>query len=115
MDFDQAIKLHVAWKTKLSAYVANPDRSLKAAEISVDDRCELGKWLHGEGMKYASLPEFAKLVADHARFHTAAADVVRKADAGRDVNPEIALGAKSSYAAASNAVVTALMRMKQAA
>jgi methyl-accepting chemotaxis protein len=115
MDFDQAISCHVQWKSKLAAYVAKPDHSLNAAAISRDSDCELGKWLSGEGQKYSRMPEFRKLVADHAHFHAAAADVVRKADAGRHASEEVALGSKSAYAAASNAVVTALMHMKKAA
>jgi hypothetical protein len=115
MDFDQAISCHVQWKSKLAAYVNHPDHSLSAAELGREDRCDLGKWLHGEGQKFAMLPEFAKLVVDHAHFHAAAADVVKKADSGRRVSEEIALGAKSDYATASNAVVTSLMKMKKAA
>ncbi len=115
MNFDQAISCHVQWKSKLAAYVAKPDHSLNASEIEHEDRCDLGKWIRGEGQKYARLPEFTKLAADHTHFHAAAADVVRKADAGQHASEEIALGAKSDYAAASNAVVTSLMRMKKTA
>ncbi len=115
MDFDQAISCHVQWKSKLAAYVAKPDHSLNAAAISRENDCELGKWLCGEGQKYSKLPEFGKLVAEHAHFHAAAADVVRKADAGQHAGEEVALGSKSAYGAASNAVVTALMYMKRAA
>jgi methyl-accepting chemotaxis protein len=115
MNFDQAISAHVQWKSKLAAYIAKPDHSLHAEIIAKDDQCELGKWIHGEGQKVAKMPDFQKLVADHARFHAAAADVVRKADAGQKASEEVALGAKSSYAAASNSVVTALMHMKTAA
>jgi len=39
--------------------------------------------LRAEGRQYAAVPDFVKLVADHARFHKAAGDVVSKADAGR--------------------------------
>jgi hypothetical protein len=115
MDFEQAIQVHVQWKSKLAAYIAKPDHTLNPATIAKDDCCELGKWLRGEGRKFSSSPDFVKLVADHARFHVAAADIVRKADAGQYVSEEIALGAKSEYAAASNTVVTELMRLKKAA
>ena len=45
------------------------------------------------------------------RFHRAAGEVIRKADDGRNETEEIALGSKSEYAAASGAVVSALMKM----
>jgi methyl-accepting chemotaxis protein len=115
MNFDQAISCHVQWKSRLGAYVAHPDHSLNAAELAQTDRCDLGKWIQSEGQKFAKSPEFAKLVADHTHFHAAAADIVRKADAGQRVDQEIALGAKSEYSSASNAVVTALMHMKKVA
>jgi hypothetical protein len=112
MNFQQAIEAHVAWKMKLSHYIAKPDHSLNAATVSQDSNCELGRWLNGEGRKHAGTPEFAKLVADHAHFHAAAGDVIRKADSGQRVDDEVALGSKSEYASASNAVVSALMKLK---
>lgn len=115
MDFDQAITSHVRWKSKLTAYIKHPDHSLNPSEIAREDHCDLGKWIRSEGQKFSRLPEFSRLVADHSRFHAAAADVVRKADTGQQVTEDIALGSKSDYAAASNAVVTSLMRMKSAA
>jgi Chemoreceptor zinc-binding domain len=115
MNFDQAVSAHVQWKSKLATYIAKPDHSLNADTVAKDNECDLGKWLHGEGRKYAKLSEFQKLVTDHARFHVAAADVVRKANAGQKASEEVALGSKSEYAAASNAVVTSLMHMKNAA
>jgi methyl-accepting chemotaxis protein len=115
MDFDQAIMCHTQWKSKLAAYIAKPDKSLDAAAVAQDDRCDLGKWIHGEGRKYANSAEFEKLVADHKRFHQAAGEIIRKADSGQSVQEKVALGAKSDYANASNAVVTSLMKMKRAA
>lgn len=96
---------------KLSAYVYKPDHSLSPAEAGADDRCELGKWLKGEGRRHASLPEYTELVSKHAVFHKAAASVIEKADRGEKVDDEIALGAQSPFAAASSAVVSALMKM----
>lgn len=115
MNFDQAIACHVQWKSKLSAYIAKPDKSLDAASVAHDDRCDLGKWLRGDGLKFAASPEYKQLVEDHQRFHHAASEIIRKADSGKSVKEDVALGAKSEYASASNAVVASLMKMKQAA
>jgi len=112
MNFQQAIEAHVSWKMKLSSYIAKPDHSLNAALVSQDSNCELGRWLNGEGRKFAAIPEFAKLVTDHARFHAAAGEIVRKADSGQSVVDEVALGGRSEYAAVSNAVVSSLMKLK---
>lgn len=112
MNFDEAIKAHSDWKLKLTQYVNNPNGSLKAAEIAPDNLCALGKWIYGEGQKYANLPEFKELQAIHAEFHKAAADVVRRADSGQKVTEEVVLGAKSKYAEVSGKVVSLIMKMK---
>jgi Chemoreceptor zinc-binding domain len=115
MDFNQAIAAHSGWKMKLSNYLNKPDHSLKPAEVALDSQCELGKWIAGEGAKYAKLAEFTKLKTEHSHFHKAAADVVRRADAGQNVSQEVLLGAHSEFTAASTSVVQAIMAMKSKA
>ena len=112
MDFDHAIAAHSAWKTKLAAYLKKPDHSLNAAQIALDTACDLGKWIAGEGKQFSGLPEFAKVKADHARFHKVAAQVVERANAGEQLLEEVSLGAKSEFASASNAVVRSIMALK---
>ena len=112
MDFDHAISAHSNWKGKLRAYLAKPDRSLSSSEIAQDNKCDLGKWIHGEGAAHANLPEFQTLRSEHAHFHKAAAEVVRKADAGQNMTEETALGSKSEFATASSNVVNAIMGIK---
>lgn len=113
MNFDQAIAAHGAWKQKLASYLVKPDGSLKPNEISPDNKCPLGQWIHGEGVQHSKLPEYAALKGEHAHFHKAAADIVRKADAGQAMTQETALGAKSEFSVASSAVVMAIMNMKK--
>lgn len=112
MDFDQAIASHSSWKSKLRAYLAKPDRSLAASDVAQDHKCDLGKWINGEGKAYASLPEFQTLHSEHSRFHKAASDVIQHADSGKNVTEEVALGGKSEFSSASSSVVNALMAMK---
>ncbi len=112
MDFMEAIKAHSAWKMKLQAYLVKPDHSLSISVVGADDKCSLGQWLKGEGRIHTNLPEYSALVSQHALFHRAAASVIEKADHGQCVDEEVALGAKSPYAAASSAVVAALMAMR---
>lgn len=113
MNFDEAIGAHSAWKVKLSMYLAKPDGSIKAAEVEKDNACKLGIWIHGEGSQHAALPEFTSLKSEHARFHKAAAAVVRKADSGQKVSEDIALGGDSDFSAASSAVVRAIMNLRK--
>lgn len=112
MDFDHAIAAHSKWKATLTEYLKKPDRSLNAAQVSLDNVCELGKWIAGEGRQYATLPEFAKVKDDHARFHKVAAQVVERANAGERLVEETALGARSDFASASSAVVRSIVALK---
>lgn len=113
MDFDQALLAHTEWKRKLKAYLQKPDRSLQASEVAVDNKCKLGEWIYGEGRKYAASPLFKTLTAEHSRFHKAAAEVVRRANLGENVDGEVALGASSEFAKATAAVVNMIVEMKK--
>jgi hypothetical protein len=112
VNIDEAISAHAKWKMKLASYISKPDQSLQASVVGANNLCDLGKWLHGDGMKYSRLPEYSKLVADHTQFHQIAAEIIRKADSGHKVTDEIALGAKSKFASASSAIVLSLMAMR---
>jgi len=115
MNFDQAIEAHTQWKLKLSSFLAHPDNSLDSVSLSADNKCNLGKWITGEGTKFAVLPEYSKLKTEHTRFHKAVGDVVRRAATGQKVSEEMALGSKTEFASASSAVVSAIMAMKSKA
>jgi hypothetical protein len=112
MNFDEAIYAHSEWKLKLSAYLRKPDGSITPADIAPDNRCQLGKWIHGDGAQFSSLEAYDTLLREHARFHRAAADVVRRADAGENAKEDTLLGAHSEFSASSNAIVMALMTMR---
>lgn len=113
MDFDAAILAHSSWKMKLSGYLRKPDGSLNAGEVRADNRCALGQWLHNDGRRHSSMPEYRCLVAEHARFHRCAAHIVECANMGEQTQEATALGSNSEYADASTKVVSAIMAMKR--
>jgi hypothetical protein len=112
MNFDDAVSAHTQWKMKLSSYLAHPDGSLDAVTASIDNKCSLGQWIFGEGVKHSKLPEYTKLKSEHTRFHKAVGEVIKKASSGQNVTAETALGSHSDFGSASNAVVSAIMAMK---
>lgn len=114
MDFDGAIRAHSEWKIKLSAYLRNPDQSLDANKVQLDNQCPLGQWIHSDAKQYAANPDYTTLLGQHARFHKAAADVIRRADSGENVGDDVALGSSSEFGQASTQVVQAIMKMKTA-
>ena len=109
MNFDDAVKAHVTWKSKLQAYIAKPDKSLDSNKVSKDDECDLGKWLRGEGAKFSGHMPYKLLVTEHAKFHRAAGDIIRRADAGQKVSEEVALGGSSEFSKTSQQVVQLIM------
>ena len=113
MNFDDAIKSHANWKMVLTSYVRTPDRSIKADVVGDQHKCDLGHWLLGDGSHYSNRQEFRDLKEAHECFHKSAADVIRRADAGENVNSEVALGGTSQYAQCSAKVISLLMAMKR--
>lgn len=113
MDFDQAVSTHTKWKRKLRHYVAKRDGSLRSADVSLDHKCVLGQWIYAEGAVYASMPEYTRLKYEHARFHSVAAELVKRANSGESVNAETAPCSNSTFSTASAAIVIAIMAMKK--
>lgn len=79
LDFQKWIAAHRDWRRRLASYIdGTGEETLDENVICVDNRCELGKWIHGHGGKfYGELGNFQQMVQDHASFHQAAGQVVR--------------------------------------
>ncbi|MDD0838090.1 methyl-accepting chemotaxis protein [Curvibacter sp. HBC61] len=113
LNVDSAIEAHRQWKVKLRAAIEQRSQ-LDAQTISCDDRCPLGQWLHGRGgQRFGGKPSFVALLEEHKGFHLAAGDVARRINAGALDDAQRMLGAGSAFAKASNAVTTALSRIKR--
>lgn len=80
-----AISAHENWKVRLVTFLAGKStEDLRPEIICFDNRCDLGKWLHGSAKeqlgKYTS---FQQLVAEHKSFHYHASNVVSLTQAGK--------------------------------
>lgn len=82
MDLHDAIEDHISLHQQVSDYAGKPDGALRAEDVQRPDRCELGKWLPGEGAAHQARAEHAMLTEAHVAFHEVCADTVRRADAG---------------------------------
>ncbi len=112
-DFDQAIEAHRQWKVLLRQAIAEGAK-LDADVICRDDRCRLGKWLHGSGgHRWGAQPGFVALLQKHAEFHDVAGTVARQINAGAMDNAERMIGSGSRFAQVSNEVCTLLTRAKR--
>ena len=112
MDFDQLIHAHVNWRFKIKDYLEGRGSSLDPSTISKDTVCVMGRWIHGDGTKFSSFPEFGDLKLEHTLIHQCAAVVVEKITSG-DLEAARALtSVQSEFSTRSSNIVNAVMRLK---
>lgn len=115
MNLDSAIAAHAEWKTKFRIAIEKRDK-LDAASISLDNKCPLGQWLHGEAKgKYAALKSHGACVAKHAEFHKFAGEVAKAINAGKYAEAEAMIGGGTSFSTASTAVGVAIIGLRKEA
>lgn len=75
----EAMGAHGCWKQQLKEAVSQGRLRDRAEDIARDDRCSFGKWLHDlrADPEISKSPEYAAVVAAHARFHKAAGHVAK--------------------------------------
>jgi hypothetical protein len=113
MDLGETLHKHAEWKTKFRAAMIKKE-TLDAATIGKDNCCELGKWLHGDGKRsFGELASYSVCVEKHANFHKEAGKVATLINARKYDEAELALGLHSAYGQASNAVATAIVRLRK--
>ena len=113
IDIDTAIAAHENWKLRLQSYLnGNSTENLQADVVCLDDRCDLGKWLHGPGgQRLGKYPAFSVLVARHKYFHQQASTVVALVQANHKDQATHTL--EGSYKHASTQVVLLLKELKR--
>jgi aerotaxis receptor len=112
-DLDQAVAAHLQWKTKLRNAIDRGEK-LDVDTVCRDDRCPLGQWIHGEGRaRWGHVPEFTKLLQEHAAFHRTVGDVARQINAGQKEAATRALAGGTAYARATQATVMAIKALQR--
>lgn len=78
LDIDAVVASHERWRQQLQDMVHHrSDEVMRPERVCHDDRCDLGRWLHGTGkVRLGHYPAFGMLVARHRYFHQQAAEVV---------------------------------------
>jgi len=113
LDIDTAISAHENWSARLRAVLqGTSSEQLQPEVVCLDDRCDLGKWLHGPGReRLGKYPAFSVLVARHKHFHLEASTVLTLAQTGEKDKAEQRLN--SGYRHASTQVVLLLKELKR--
>jgi methyl-accepting chemotaxis protein len=108
MNFDEAREKHAQWRFKFRGAITQKE-TMDAVAIAKDDRCDLGKWLHGEAKgKYSRLSGYADCVNKHAHFHIAASNVAKVINAKKYEEARALLDMGSEFSLASAAIGSAL-------
>ena len=112
LNFRTAIEAHQKWKARLQALINNDmSENLSVEEVSRDDRCTLGMWIHGAGKKrFGRDALFKTLEKNHAHFHACAGHVLKTALAGNKDDAQAALKA-GDFARASQTIILNLAQM----
>ena len=90
LDIQTAMVAHQNWKLRLESYLNGTSNENFAPEVvCFDDRCDLGKWIHGAGKaRLGRYPGFTALQGHHKMFHYAASNVVALYQAGKTAEAE---------------------------
>ncbi len=113
--FEQAVIAHQDWKRAFERSLHDGGGDLRVDIIRLEDRCLLGRWLHGEGSKAVANPTAAGMLREiHAEFHAAAADALALAQAGRVRDAIHALAEDAPYGQWSATLLRALKNYAQA-
>jgi len=112
-DFASAIRAHGEWKQKLRHALLHHE-TVDAGTLRLDDRCAMGKWLHGDGkLRCGSHPLFGDLLGTHAAFHRAAGQVAECVNREDRDGAERLMAPGSDFANASQRVGEIAMRLRK--
>ncbi len=107
----EAMQGHAAWKKRLHDYIeGKSSEELQPHQVGMDNRCVLGKWIHGPGREhFGDEALFRQLEEEHSKFHYHASKVVEAHQAGDRALTEKLLS--ESFAEQSRKTVHCLARI----
>src|SRR5450830_108620 len=109
--FQDAENAHARWKMRLVQYVAgHSHESFDVESVSCDDKCDLGKWIHGPATRHSLLSEYKNLRGSHADFHKSVGAIVRCVQDHKTDEARMLLG--GNFAAASKKTIGAIQAMR---
>jgi methyl-accepting chemotaxis protein len=109
--FQDAENAHAKWKMRLVQHIGgNSHDSFDVEAVSCDDKCDLGKWIHGPATKYSTLSEYKNLKTSHADFHKTVGAIIRCVEDHKTDEARKLLG--GNFAAASKKTIGAIQAMR---
>ena len=112
-NLDHAIAAHAKWKFRLREAIKTGQSEWSAETVRPDDQCEFGRWLNSLPLSDRMSAEWREAKALHARFHVAAADVLKSALAGHQAEADTAMAPGGAFADVSMKLVRLLSDWKK--
>ena len=114
LNFRSVVDAHLSWRTRLADVInGKSNEKLEPAIVGADDQCRLGKWLKGPIKdQFANDPEFQTLLAEHARFHQIAGQVLQQAQSGQTQQAQQMLNDRE-FTGLSRTLCTRLLNLHQ--
>jgi methyl-accepting chemotaxis protein len=86
-NFDLIVLLHRNWLVQLRAYL---DDRRETLTVTPNDyvKCDLGKWIYGDGKQFENNEYYRLLEKQHQRFHKLAGEIFNEKNSGNKVKAE---------------------------
>lgn len=82
LDLSRAKSAHLAWKTRIKAYLEGKESLTKEQAVS-HQHCVLGKWFYGEGIsRFGHFAEMRDLEIPHERLHALIREIIQHQERG---------------------------------
>jgi uncharacterized coiled-coil DUF342 family protein len=75
-NYDLIVLMHRNWLAQLRAFLDNRKESLNAAAEDYK-RCDLGKWIYGDGARLKGNKSYRELEEEHKKFHASAGAIIQ--------------------------------------
>jgi hypothetical protein len=107
-NFSAVIQAHTSFVAQLREQISLGIKpTVDIPRVGRDDLCVLGRWLGEIQAEYGSMPEFQKLKAIHAHFHSEAAHVLEQHAEGNDFDTLMRLNELTLVGGLSNQIMSA--------
>jgi len=86
-NFDLILIMHRNWLIQLRAFLDDRKEGLKATPED-HIKCDLGKWIYGDGKRLSENDMYKKLEEEHKKFHLAAGAIIQAKTTGKKQDAE---------------------------
>jgi methyl-accepting chemotaxis protein len=86
-NYDLIVLMHRNWLIRLRAFLDDRKDGVKATS---DDymKCDLGKWIYGNGKMFSDCEDYTKLEEKHKYFHKMAGEIINDKNEGNKASAE---------------------------